>query len=122
MTVLEAYWEGVKLSLPACFEEPQGYILQARIGVNALHGIFNDVVELVRDGGGDVSSPEAYRQVLEWPLQQLSATNSEDDPQEVSGADFWPRGSAGAASGFSSGGGIRVLTATLKRLLPHIEI
>jgi hypothetical protein len=43
-------------------------------------------------------------------------------PQEVSGASFWPRGSAGAASGFSSDGGIKVLTATLKRLLPNIEI
>ena len=83
--------------------------------------LFNDVIELVRDCGGDVTSPEAYQQVLQNPLEQLSATNSDDDTQEVTGANFWPRGSAGAASGFSSGGGIRVLTATLKRLLPHIE-
>lgn len=121
--VLEAYWEGVKLVLPECFENPQEYILQARIGVNALHGIFTDVIELVRDGGGDVTSPEAYQQVLQKPLIELTATNSDpDDPEEVSGAAFWPRGSAGAASGFSSGGGIKVLTATLKRLLPRIEI
>ena len=46
--VLTAYWDAQRSILPTVFVEPQDYVLQKSLGVQVMHGIFNDVIELVR--------------------------------------------------------------------------
>ena len=85
-----------------------------------MHGIFNDVLEVVRDNEDSVTSPDAYALVLENTLSDLSGDTREGF--QVSGEDFWLSGQHGAAGALSSSAGRRVLTARLRVGLPKIGI
>ena len=116
--VLAAYWEAQRIVLPKVFDEPQDYVLQKSLGVQVMHGIFNDVIELVRDKQDSVTTPSSYVTVMERALTDLIGDTR--DGHQVSGDEFWLSGRQGAAGAFSSSAGRRVLTARLKVGLPKI--
>ena len=116
--VLTTYWEGQRIILPTVFDEPQDYTLQKSLGVQVMHAIFNDVLEVVRANQGSVTNPNEYVKVLEHTLPNLSGDNR--GGFQVSGEDFWLSGEHGAAGAFSSSAGRRVLTARLRSGLPKI--
>ena len=116
--VLGAYWDAQRVILPGVFEEPQDYTLQKSVGVQVMHAIFNDVLELVRYNGDSPTDFNSYAKVLEVPLTDLSGDNRVEG--QVSGEDFWLSGEYGAAGAFSSSAGRRVLTARLRSGLPKI--
>ena len=118
--VLTAYWEGQRKVLPAVFEQPQHFVLQKSLGVQVMHGIFNDALEVVRNNKDSVTSPDAYAKVLENTLSDLSGDTREGF--QVSGKDFWLSGEHGAAGALSSSAGRRVLTARLRVGLPRIGV
>ena len=116
--VLNAYWEAQRNILPGVFMEPQDYVLQKSMGVQVMHGIFNDVLEVVRANGDPVTEPHGYVAALEQALMDLSGDTRAGS--QVSGEDFWLSGEHGAAGAFSSSAGRRVLTVRLKNGLPKI--
>jgi len=116
--VLAAYWEAQRSILPTVFSDPQEHVLQKSLGVQVMHSIFNEVIEVVRANEDPVTDPASYVKVLGNALTNLSGDNREGLP--VSGEDFWISGQAGAAGAFSSSAGRRVLTARLKIGLPKI--
>ena len=116
--VLAAYWDAQRTVLPNVFSEPQDYVLQKSLGVQVMHAIFNDVVELVRANDDPVTESNSFAKVIARSLSDLSGdTRSET---QVAGDDFWLSGEQGAAGAFSSSAGRRVLTARLRRGLPKI--
>lgn len=116
--VLDAYWEGQRQILPSVFQHPQDYVLQKSLGVQVMHSVFNDVLEVVRDRQESVTDAHAYAVVLEPALIGLYGDTREG--LQVSGEDFWLSGEKGAAGAFSSSAGRRVLTARLRSVLPKI--
>ena len=116
--VLAAYWEAQRAILPAVFDEPQDYTLQKSVGVQVMHGIFNDVLEVVRYNQDSTTDFNGYAKVLGETLVDLSGDNRVGS--QVSGEDFWLSGEHGAAGAFSSSAGRRVLTARLRSGLPKI--
>ena len=60
----------------------------------------------------------AYAEILEHPLNRLSATNGFGE--DVSAENFWLSGKSGAAGSFSSGAGKKVLISRIKRDLPKM--
>lgn len=118
--ILDAYWKGIKKSLPDAFEEPKEFSLQKGHGAMILHEILPDVLELVRSKGGSVTEPDAYTDVLGPALQALEGDNGRGET--VKGADFWRATIEGAAGSFSSSVGRRVLSAKLRHLLPSLDV
>ncbi len=118
--VLDAYWEAQKSILPKVFESPEDYVLQKSLGVQVMHGIFNDVVEVVRTNGDAVTEPQSFVTVLKDTLENLSGDTR--NGFVVSGESFWESGESGAAGAFSSSAGRRVLTARIKSTLPKIGV
>ena len=116
--VLAAYWDAQRTVLPNAFSEPQDYVLQKSLGVQVMHGIFNDVVELVRANGDSVTDSNSFIKVIAQSLVNLSGDTRSGD--QVSGDDFWLSGERGAAGAFSSSAGRRVLNARLRSGLPKI--
>ena len=116
--VLATYWDALRAVLPKAFEDPQDYVLQKSLGVQVMHGIFNDVLEVVRANQDSVTSSSSYVNVMEEALVNLVGDTREG--LQVSGEDFWLSGQHGAAGAFSSSAGRRVLTARLKSGLPRI--
>ena len=116
--VLNAYWEGLRGILPSIFENPTQFVLQKSLGVQVMHSIFIDVLEVVRNRQESVKDPQSYARVLREPLMALEAPTSEG--VHVAGEDFWYTAPRGAAGGFSSSGGRRMLTAWLRAGLPKI--
>ena len=116
--VLAAYWEALRIILPKVFDEPQNYVLQKSLGVQVMHGIFNDVLELVRDKQDSVTVPNSYVRVMETALVNLTGDTREGF--QATGEEFWLSGQHGSAGAFSSSAGRRVLTARLKNGLPKI--
>ena len=116
--VLTAYWEAQRAILPEVFTDPQDYVLQKSLGVQVMHTIFNDVIEVVRANDDPVTDLNSYAKVLGNTLVTLSGDTREG--LQVSGEDFWLSGEQGAAGAFSSSAGRRVLTARLKSGLPKI--
>ena len=116
--VLTAYWEALRSILPEAFSDPQEYVLQKSLGVQVMHGIFNDVIELVRANSDPVSESSSYVKVMDQALANLSGDTRAGS--QVSGDDFWRSGEHGAAGAFSSSAGRRVLTARLRSGLPKI--
>ncbi len=116
--VLDAYWEGQRQILPAVFQHPQDYVLQKSLGVQVMHSIFNDVLEVVRDQQDSVTDAKAYADVLGSAMMDLLGDTREG--VQVAGVEFWLSGEKGAAGAFSSSAGRRVLTARLRGALPKI--
>jgi len=116
--VLTAYWEAQRIILPTVFSDPQEHVLQKSLGVQVMHSIFNEVIEVVRANGDPVTDPNSYIKVIGYTLSNLSGDNREG--RQVSGEEFWISGEQGAAGAFSSSAGRRVLTARLKVGLPKI--
>jgi DGQHR domain-containing protein len=118
--ILEAYWEGIEIVLPDPFREPAEYALQKSTGVMIMHGLLIKVIELLRSRGLSVVEPESYGGILEETLLNLEGDNAEGEIAR--GADFWLAGVRGAAGGFSSNAGRRVLRSRLSTALPEIEV
>jgi hypothetical protein len=116
--VLTAYWEAQRGILPEVFSDPPAYVLQKSLGVQVMHTIFNDVMELVRANNESVTDSNSYVKVLGDALSNLSGDTREG--LQVSGEEFWLSGEHGAAGAFSSSAGRRVLTARLRSRLPRI--
>ena len=129
--ILNAYWAGIREACREPFDgryddtgevlhEPLDYALQKGIGVAAMHELLLTVLEHVRSKGESVFDLQAYRAVMEGVLTNLEGDNKDGEP--VQGPDFWltaPLG--GAAGGFSSSAGKRVLQAKLRQQLPEME-
>ena len=120
LAILEAYWEGIRRCIPKAFQRPQDYTVQKSLGVTVFHTILPDILEVVRDRNASTADPEAYHDILADPLDQLNAENAAGDI--VFGDEFWKTAPDGAAGGFSSSAGRRVLTSRLKRALPPIQV
>ena len=83
-----------------------------------MHGIFNDVLEVVRANQDPVTDFNGYVKVLASTMATLSGDTR--GGFQISGEDFWLSGEHGAAGAFSSSAGRRVLTARLRSGLPKI--
>ena len=116
--LLAAYWEAQRSILPKAFDRPQDYVLQKSLGVQVLHGVFNDVLELVRDNQDSVTMADSYVRVMESAMINLTGDTREG--LQATGEEFWLSGRHGAAGAFSSSAGRRVLTARIKSGLPRI--
>ena len=118
--ILAAYWSGILRVLPAANGDPAEYTLQKMTGAALMHMVLPNVVELVKSQAGTVLDPDAYADVLEQPLQNLSGENR--DGKQVAGVDFWRKGADGAAGTFSSNAGRRQLRARLLARLPQLTV
>ncbi|MEM6858156.1 MAG: DGQHR domain-containing protein [Pseudomonadota bacterium] len=120
--VIDAYWTGIRRALPEPFEQNSNHFaLQKGVGVTAMHEILPTVIEIVKSQGDSVFDPQAYEDLMEPVLDELSGDNTAGE--NVNGAQFWltaPKG--GAAGSYSSSAGKRVLFAKLKNLLPPIKV
>ena len=113
LLILDAYWNAILKIYPGCLTEPQKYSLQKSLGVSVMHSIFNDVAEIARKSGEDhLQNPEIFHEILNEPLSDLLGTNG--DGEEARSQNFWLSGKSGAAGGFSSGAGKKVLINRLK--------
>ena len=118
--ILDAFWHGLQIVLPDCFEHPIDYALQKSTGVMAMHLLLLTVIEHVRSKGDSVIEPDSFAEVLSSPLTKLEGENR--DGETVRGVDFWRVGSDGAAGMYSSNAGRRVLLAKIHNRLPKIDI
>lgn len=118
--ILDAYWEGIRKVLPEAFDNPSDFVLQKSIGVQAMHTLILNVMELVRSKGSSVIEPESYANALGEALEELQGDTS--DGAVATGVDFWRTGGEGAAGTFSSNAGRRVLTAKIRAKLPHPDV
>ena len=119
--LLDAYWHGIEKIIPEAFIRPGEYSLQKGIGVRAMHGIFLDVFERARgQGKASFYSPDAYAEILQEPLTELSGESSESGI--VQGSEFWRSGRKGAVGNYTSGAGVRILIDKIRQFLPPIDI
>jgi len=117
VSVIDAYWQGIREVLPAVFFEPEQYTMMKSTGVITMHAILVPVLEVASRGRSD-TDPQVYADILGEALTELEGTNA--GGQVVRGADFWLAGADGAAGSFSSNAGRRVLLAMIRRNLPRI--
>lgn len=120
VSILDAYWRGVREVLPDAFDEPSEFSVQKGIGVMVLHMLFTQVIEIARSRGESVTEPVTYAKILRDALEQLEGENASGDP--VTGANFWRAAPLGAAGSFSSSAGRRVLVAKMQQRLPKISV
>lgn len=120
VSILAAYWGGILRVLPEAAESPNSYTLQKMTGTVVMHSMLPNVIEILRSRGSSLLDPVAYEEDLREPLEELEGQSRTDEL--VRGADFWRSGEDGAAGGFSSNAGRRVIRARLMRLLPNVEI
>ncbi len=120
VSILDAYWKGILRVLPGASEAPGEFTLQKMTGTVIMHNLLPNVLEIVRSHGASMKEPASYEEVLREPLEKLEgeARNGE----VVRGVDFWRSGADGAAGGFSSNAGRRVIRARLLNLLPNVQI
>ena len=122
LKILNAYWRGIRKSLPLAFDQdPDQYSLQKGIGVTALHDLLLSVIEIVRNSGESVFDEDAYATIMLPVLDRLAGDNV--DGENVDGAEFWLNQKLGGAAGaYSSSSGRRVLIAKLRALLPDVDV
>ena len=120
LKVLDAFWQGVRLALQEPFVEPADYVLQKSTGVQAMHGLLEVVIEIIKASGGSVIEADSHSIVVADSLGGLQGDTVEG--VVVAGADFWRSGPEGAAGSFSSNAGRRVLLAKLRGALPDLEV
>lgn len=106
--IVKTYWNAVSRAVPEAFEQPLKYNIQKGLGVDIIHGIYPAIADSVRGSGSSLYQPDSYIEYLENGLLELSGTNGSN--QQVTGADFWRTGGAGAAGSFSASAGKRRLT------------
>lgn len=113
--IIDAYWQGIRESLPDCFDSPNDYNIQKTVGVYVLHHLLPDVLRYAEKFGSPVYDPESYYNMLNQTLFDLTGDNQMDG--ESSGPDFWRVGAEGASGTYSSGAGQRVLREKIRREL-----
>ncbi len=102
--MLDAFWQGVRNTLPECFNEPDKYALQKAVGINVMHSIFPFVFMQIKDHGEEVSDPKAWEKYLGY-LKKHKSDNRETPPRGVEGHEFWLTGKSGGAGRYSSAAG-----------------
>ena len=120
VSILDAYWRGIREVLPDTFDEPSEFSVQKGIGVTVLHMLLTQVIEIARSRGDAVTEPSTYSRILQDSLMQLDGENASGD--SVSGLDFWRAAPLGAAGSYSSSAGRRVLVAKMQQRLPKITV
>jgi len=110
--IIESYWGGIAMALPACFSSPEDYNIQKTVGVNVLHDLLPSALTWAIRFGSPVSVPETYNGILGLTLQELSGENSQGGISV--GSDFWKVGAEGISGGFSGGAGRRLLGQRIK--------
>jgi hypothetical protein len=120
VNVLDAFWRGIRSTMPEPFDDPSGYALQKGVGVIFLHAALVSILELVRSQGLSVLESESYEAVLKEPLRNLQGDDSYGVP--VTGVDFWKVAPHGAAGSYSSSAGRRVLIAKIVTSLPRVTV
>ena len=110
--IIEAYWQGIRQSLPECFETPNDYNIQKTVGVYVLHYLLPEVLEYATVFGNPVYDADTYHHLLSETLQDLTGDNQLDG--EAVGHSFWRVGIKGASGTFSSGAGQRVLREKIR--------
>jgi DGQHR domain-containing protein len=121
VSIIEAYWAGIRIAMPDPFKKPDDSTLLKGIGVWAMHEILPEVIEVVRSSGNPLFEANSYEEIMSYVLDELEGENQKADT--VKGADFWltaPKG--GAAGSFSSSAGKRVLISKLLQGLPEPDI
>ena len=106
--IVTAYWNAVSRAVPEAFDQPLKYNIQKGLGVEIIHGIYPAIADSVRGTGNSLYKYDSYTEYLKNGLLELSGINGSN--QQVTGADFWRTGSAGAAGSFSAAAGKRRLT------------
>jgi len=104
--VLTAYWNAVRNVIPEAFEDPLKYSIQKGIGIDVVHGIYPVIADSIRGSGNSLFEPNSYTTYLQ-NLLELTGVNGSG--KQVTGADFWLTGRAGAAGSYSSIAGKRRL-------------
>lgn len=120
VSILDAYWRGIRDIIPEAFDEPSEFSVQKGIGVTVLHNLFSQVLEIARSKGAAVTEPETYAQILRNSFENIEGENATGDP--VVGTVFWQAAPIGAAGSYSSSAGRRVLIAKMQQRLPKISI
>jgi DGQHR domain-containing protein len=120
VSILDAFWRGVRDVMPEAFDESSEFSLQKGIGVIVLHTLFTQVIEIARSRGDSVTEPDTYRHILRAALEQLEGENASGDP--VTGLNFWRAAPLGAAGSYSSSAGRRVLIAKMQQRLPKVTM
>lgn len=59
VSILDAYWRGIRDVLPEAFDEPSEFSVQKGIGVTVLHVLLTQVIEIVRSRGMGSPNPLA---------------------------------------------------------------
>ena len=120
VSILDAYWRGIRNIMPEAFDEPSGFSLQKGIGVTVMHTLLTQVIEIARSRGEPLTEADTFTKILKNSLEQLEGENASGDP--VSGTNFWRAAPLGAAGSFSSSAGRRVLLAKMQQRLPKITM
>ena len=111
--LLNAFWNGLKITLPACFDEPEAYTLQRAVGVTVMHNVMGVTYMKLLMAGRDIYNPDDWAEFL-IPLRSHSDRDRTPEENQVSGSEFWLSGSGGAAGRYSSGAGRSNLVALFK--------
>lgn len=119
MQIIDAYWMGIRESMPAAFDDISLYSIQKGGGVRVLHGIFPFVMEIVRAQGRSIFSKEAYREIVYDPLHKVEGYNGHND--HVDGIDFWRTGKDGVIGKCSNEPALTALIEMLKSHLPEFD-
>ena len=112
-TMIDCFWEGVKIILPECFEEPEKYALQKAVGLNTMHSILPFIFMKIKDSGDKVDDPTSWAKYLGY-LKTHKTDNREIPPTPVEGHLFWLTGKSGGAGRYSSAAGKAELIETFK--------
>lgn len=120
VSILDAYWRGIREIMTEAFDEPSDFSVQKGIGVTVLHTLLTQVVEIARSRGDALTEPSSYARILRDVFEEIEGENSSGEP--VSGIDFWRAAPDGAAGSYSSSAGRRVLLAKMQQRLPRISL
>lgn len=120
VSILDAYWRGIREVLPEAFDNPSEFSVQKGIGVTVLHMLLTQVIEIARSRGDGVTEPTSYANILRGALEEVEGENASGDP--VKGVTFWRAAPLGAAGSYSSSAGRRVLVAKMQQRLPKISV
>ncbi len=115
-TMFDSFWEGVKITLPECFEEPEKYALQKAVGLNTMHSILPFIFMKIKDNGEKVDDPTSWAKYLGY-LKTHKTDNREIPPTPVEGHLFWLTGKSGGAGRYSSAAGKAELIETFKNAI-----
>ena len=113
LKVLDAFWNGIKIVLPACFEDPAKYTLQRAVGVTVMHNVMGVPYMKLIQQNRDIYDANDWAEFLA-PLRTHADNDRTVDEKKVEGSEFWLSGSSGAAGRYSSGAGRTNLIAVFK--------